>query len=209
MADKFFNLNAKDKHVFAYCRVSTSKQFIENQYEEIKNYADDKNFDIPINNIFSDNAISGAKCWLDRKTNDLYKTICDNGVLIIVEISRLGRNASEVIELLSMLFRKNIMVHDIKNELIFNNFDNDMILMKVFCLSMFCQVEKNAIRKRIKEAVNNSEHKKPNKLDQHIHLIKQFIKDGLNANQITNSLSDLNIFVNKSQVYRFIKIKKL
>ena len=163
------------------------------------------------NRIFNKNYPTDEEMeiWrFQRKTKDLYDTIKDNGVLILVEISRLGRNAAEVIELLSSLFRKNITIHDIKNDLIFNNFDNDMILMKVFCLSMFCQVEKNAIRKRIKEAVNNSEHKKKNKLDKYADQINSYVNDGKNANQITNLLNEQEININKSQVYKFIKDNK-
>ena len=203
--EDYFNDNGKDVNIFAYARVSTTSQQIGNQFEEIFKYCNEKQYNPPSQNIFFDAGVSGGISWLERKTKQLYDIIPNNGTLIVSEISRLGRNALEVLELLSCLFRKNITIHDIKNELIFKDLDDDKIFFKIIFLSVYCQMEKKTIQKRVAIAVNNNINKKTNKLDTYKEDIKNWKNEGKNANEITNLLQEKGLDINKSQVYVMFK----
>ena len=102
--DDYFKKDGKDKQVFAYCRVSTKAQTISNQFEEISNYCEELLYDPPQINIFYDHGVSGGIHWRKRKVRELDQTMPENSVLIVCELSRLGRNAVEVMELISRFF---------------------------------------------------------------------------------------------------------
>lgn len=203
--EDYFDEGGKDKHIFVYARVSTNHQQVGNQFEEISKYCKENSYYPPQENIYFDTGVSGGVSWLERKTKQLYECISNDSILIVSEISRLGRNALEIFELLSSFFRKNITIHDIKNELVIKNLDDDKDFFKVVFLSVYCQIEKNTIQKRVKIAVNNNINKKPNKLDEYKENIIEWKKEGLNANQITLKLKDKGLDINKSQVYTLFK----
>ena len=209
-----FNLpwnTQKDVNAYAYCRVSTDKQAVENQIEDIARYCKANDIHIPLKNIYYDWAVSGTVSWKERNIrhiiNDI-QTKKEPCILIVVEVSRIARNSLESMELASIMMREMTTMHDIKNEMVFTKdemLENDTMLMKFFMLSLFSQIEKNTTRKRIQASLKNEKNKRGNKLDDYIDNIKVWKKEGLNANQITIKLNELGLDVNKSQVYKMFK----
>ena len=78
---------------YAYIRVSTDHQNIENQKHEIIIYA--KKHNIHIDKWIAE-TISSRKTLTERKLGRLIKLLKKGDVLIATELSRLGRNLLEV-----------------------------------------------------------------------------------------------------------------
>ena len=75
--------------VYAYIRVSTDKQTVENQRFEVQKFATEKGLVI---DKWVSEKVSGTKIANDRKLGPLLKRMKKGDTLIITEISRLGRN---------------------------------------------------------------------------------------------------------------------
>lgn len=203
----------QSKDAYAYARVSTDKQAVENQFEDLAKYCKENDIHIPITNIYYDWAVSGSISWKKRNIKYIIDDIDKKDkecILVVVEVSRIARNSLESMEIASILMRANTTMHDIKNEMVFTNeemLENDTILMKFFMLSLFSQIEKNTTRKRIKASLQNENNKRNNKLDSFSEDIKKWKDDGLNANQITIKLKESGLDINKAQVYKYFNKK--
>lgn len=74
--------------IYAYIRVSTDKQTLETQRLEIEKFALNKKFFV---DAWVSEIVSGTKAAADRKLGSLLKKMKKGDILIISEISRLGR----------------------------------------------------------------------------------------------------------------------
>ena len=83
--------------IFAYLRVSTDKQSVENQRFELLKYADSKKLQI---DSWIEETISSTKSIQDRKLGQTIGLMKENDLLIVSELSRLGRNLMEVMSVL-------------------------------------------------------------------------------------------------------------
>ena len=81
----------------AYIRVSTDKQSLENQKHKILEYAYENKIKI---DDFIQIEISSRKNQKDRLLDDVFLRLKDNDTLIVTELSRLGRNMLEILNLI-------------------------------------------------------------------------------------------------------------
>ena len=84
--------------IYGYIRVSTDKQTVENQRYEIVEFCEKK--DILIEKWISE-TISATKKLEDRKFGKLLKKLKKNDVVVVSEISRLGRNLMQIMGILN------------------------------------------------------------------------------------------------------------
>lgn len=84
--------------VVAYLRVSTGKQHLKNQCEEIKKYAIKKN--LSVDKWYTEVA-SGKKKGSDRKLGVLLRRLTKGDILIVTELSRLSRTLLEIMSILN------------------------------------------------------------------------------------------------------------
>ena len=78
---------------YGYVRVSTDKQETENQRYEVFKYANRKK----LGNVeFVEETVSGRKSWKDRKLGNLIEEVQKGDILIVTELSRLGRSMLEI-----------------------------------------------------------------------------------------------------------------
>lgn len=133
---------------YAYIRVSTEKQTIENQRQEIQRFADEKNIKL---DKWVKETISGTKDKRDRRLGTLIKKMKKGDILIISEISRLSRKLMDIMEILRICMEKEITVYSIKEgyEL------GDTIVSKVlaFAFGLSAEIERNLISQRTKEGL--------------------------------------------------------
>ena len=134
--------------VYAYIRVSTDKQTVENQRFEVQKFATEKGF--VIDKWVSETA-SGTKTSNDRKLGPLLKKMKKGDTLIITEISRLGRNLMHIMSILNLCMSKETMVLTVKERYELGNNINSQILAFAFGLS--AQIERDLISQRTKEAL--------------------------------------------------------
>ena len=134
--------------VYAYIRVSTDKQTVENQRFELQKFATEKG--IVIDKWISE-IVSGTKSANDRKLGPLLKKMKKGDILILSEISRLGRNLMQIMSILNLCMSKETMVLTAKERYELGNNINSQILAFAFGLS--AQIERDLISQRTKEAL--------------------------------------------------------
>ena len=89
--------------IYAYIRVSTDKQTVENQRFELQKFATERG--IVIDKWVSE-TVSGTKSARERKLGVLLRKMKKGDTLILSEISRLGRNLMQIMSILHLAWRK-------------------------------------------------------------------------------------------------------
>jgi Site-specific recombinases, DNA invertase Pin homologs len=134
--------------VYAYLRVSTDKQTIENQRFELENFAKEKK--LVIEKWVSETA-SGTKAAKERKLGALLKKMKKGDTLLVSEISRLGRNLMQIMSILNLCMTKETCVLTAKERYELGNNINSQILAFAFGLS--AQIERDLISQRTREGL--------------------------------------------------------
>lgn len=91
--------------ILGYIRISTSLQDLKNQKNSINEFARRNNF---IVDKFIEVEISSRKNQNDRKINEIFSALAENDILIITELSRLGRSLSEILKIVNSLIEKKV-----------------------------------------------------------------------------------------------------
>lgn len=135
--------------VYAYLRVSTGKQDVENQRFEIENYAARNGLTVDVWRV--DNGISGTVDYKRRKIGSIIDECKPGDVIIISEISRLGRKLLMIMEELNKIMQRGCIVHSIKEN--FRLGDDIQCKVLAFAFGLSAEIERNLISQRTKEAV--------------------------------------------------------
>lgn len=134
--------------VYAYLRVSTDKQTVENQRFEIQKFAHLRNFQI---SKWVEETISSRKELAVRSFGKLLNKLNSDDILIVSEISRMGRNLMQIMSILNQCMEKNVTVYAIKEGYELGDNINSKVLAFAFGLS--AEIERSLISQRIKEAL--------------------------------------------------------
>jgi len=134
--------------VYAYIRVSTDKQTVENQRFEILNFA--KLRDLVISK-WVEETVSSRKDLSARTFGSLLKELNSDDVLIVSEISRMGRNLMQIMGILNQCMENQVKVYAIKEGYELGDNINSKVLAFAFGLS--AEIERTLISQRIKEAL--------------------------------------------------------
>jgi len=134
--------------IYAYIRVSTDKQTVENQRFEVQKFAIERGLDI---DKWVSETISGTKDIKERRLGTLLKKMRKGDTLIISEISRLGRNLMQIMSILNLCMSKETSVLTVKERYQLGNNINSQILAFAFGLS--AQIERDLISQRTKEGL--------------------------------------------------------
>jgi len=193
----------------AYIRASTDKQDLNNQKLEILEFARRKELKV---DEFVEITISSRKTSKQRRIDEVIQRLVDSDVLIVTELSRLGRSTAEVIALINELVARNIRIIILKQNLDIHKHDmNSKIVITLF--SLFAELERDLISLRTKEALAAKRIQgvilgKPkgtiqkSKFDRDVERIKELLKLGLSVRKITKLLGytnhiALNTYINK------------
>ena len=98
---------------YAYLRVSTHTQDIENQKLSVLDYCNSQGI-APIE--FVEDTTSGRRSWRDREIGRLLETADAGDVLVAAEVSRLARSTLQVLELLQAATK--LMLDDRRAEIV-------------------------------------------------------------------------------------------
>jgi DNA invertase Pin-like site-specific DNA recombinase len=128
--------------------VSTDKQTTENQRFEIKNFAKRKGFKI---SRWTEETISSRKDLQERAFGELLNKLKSEDILIVSEISRMGRNLLQIMSILNLCMEKQVKVFAIKEGYELGDNINSKVLAFAFGLS--AEIERSLISQRIKEAL--------------------------------------------------------
>ena len=118
--------------VYAYIRVSTDKQTVENQRYEIGRFCEGKGMEI---DKWVSETASGTKAAGARKLGALLRRMKRGDTLVCSEISRLGRRLMEVMGILNTLMTRQVVVLTVKERYELGNNIQSQILAFAFSLS--------------------------------------------------------------------------
>lgn len=134
--------------VVAYLRVSTEKQFLANQREELMRFAE-KN-EMKIDKWYTE-TVSGSVNSKNRKLSGVLNRMQKGDTLIVTEISRLSRTMLEIMTILNSCIKKEVVLYSTKEGYIFQNDINSKVLG--FAFGLMAEIERNLISMRTKEAL--------------------------------------------------------
>ncbi|MDT2661213.1 master DNA invertase Mpi family serine-type recombinase [Enterococcus hulanensis] len=134
--------------IYGYIRVSTDKQTVENQRFEIKSFCKARQIEV---DKWIEETISARKKLEERKFGRLMKKLKNGDIIIVSELSRLGRNLLQIMSILNDCMERNIQVLTVKEGYELGNNINSKVLAFAFGLS--AEIEKNLISERTKEAL--------------------------------------------------------
>ncbi len=136
--------------IYSYLRVSTIDQDTAKNKADILNFANAKGFLGKVE--FIEEQVSGLTSWKKRKLYHLTQSMNKGDVLLVPELSRLGRSLVEVLEVLNALKDKGVSVYSVKEDFKLND---DGIQSKVMrtMLGLFAEIERDLISARTKEGL--------------------------------------------------------
>lgn len=133
---------------YGYIRVSTDRQSTKNQKFEISNFSKSKNLSI---DEWIEETISATKKIEERAFGQLLQKLEKDDVLIVSELSRMGRNLMQIMKILHDCMERDIQVFTVKENYQLGNNINSKVLAFAFGLS--AEIERNLISQRTKEAL--------------------------------------------------------
>lgn len=134
--------------VIAYLRVSTGKQHLSNQQDEISRFAKSKNLTV---DRWVTETVSGRKTRKQRKLGPLLKKLKTGDTLIVTELSRLSRTLTDIMAIMGRCLEKNITLYSTKDGYAFDDSINSKVLC--FAFGLVAEIERNLISMRTKEAL--------------------------------------------------------
>jgi len=140
--------NLTARKTVAYLRVSTAEQQTEKNKTDILHFANQHD----LGKVhFVEEVCSGKISWRDRLIAQILNELKPHDVIIVSELSRLGRSMLECMEILAFSTRKEICIYSVKG----NWQLNDTIQSKIIALafSMAAEIERDLISQRTKEAL--------------------------------------------------------
>jgi DNA invertase Pin-like site-specific DNA recombinase len=134
--------------IYGYIRVSTDKQTTENQRFEILKFAHERHLSV---DRWIEETISATKKLPDRKIGALIERMREEDILIVTELSRLGRSLLEVMSILHTLMERQVKVFTTKERYELGNNISSKVL--AFAFSLSAEIERSMISSRTKEAL--------------------------------------------------------
>jgi DNA invertase Pin-like site-specific DNA recombinase len=129
--------------VVGYLRVSTADQDLEKNKADILQLAN--NHDLGRVH-FVQEQVSGKVCWRNRKLAEVLGSLQANDVIIVSELSRLGRSMLECMEILSVATQKRINIYSVKGAWRLDQSIQSKIIAMAF--SMASEIERDLISQR-------------------------------------------------------------
>ena len=129
---------------YAYLRVSTHTQDVENQKLSVLDYCNSQGI-APIE--FVEDTTSGRRSWRDREIGRLLETADAGDVLVAAEVSRLARSTLQVLELLQAAADRGVTVHIAKNRMVLDQ------SLPATILGLAAQIEREFISARTKPSL--------------------------------------------------------
>jgi DNA invertase Pin-like site-specific DNA recombinase len=196
---------------YAYLRVSTDRQDVDNQRHGLLEYANSHKL-VPLD--FREDTSSGKIKWRERGIGKILQEAKAGDVILAAEVSRLARSTLQVLEILEFAAEKEIGVHIVKNRMVMDGSLPSRITATV--LGLAAEIEREFISARTTEALarrkaegkplgrpKGSKAKKV-RLDEYRDLILSYLKKGVSKLSIAKIIG-----CSPSTLYEWIYRNKL
>jgi putative DNA-invertase from lambdoid prophage Rac len=210
---------------YAYLRVSTDLQDLNNQKHEIESYAKRRNFKI---DEWVEVEISSRKNMRDRRITELIQCLKKGDKLIVSELSRLARSMRETHNIVHDIAKRKAHLHVIKQNLVMKGANDMATKIYVNSFAMAAEIERDLISQRTKNGLARvkAEGKKlgnPNlKADNRKRIekakafaenlrgtITSFIKDGYTQRQIVDELSRIGVRTQRGHEFKLTTLQRV
>ena len=191
---------------YAYLRVSTDAQDVDNQRHGLLEYANQMGFS---GLVFVEDSVTRKTPWQTRKVGTLLLETCQRGdTVLFAEISRMARSTLQVLEIIKHCVEQGINVHITKNRMVLDGSLQSKITATV--LGLAAEIEREFISMRTKEALAKRKADgvtlgRPRgqavkiKLDDHAQAIQDYLDKGIGKRDIARLLD-----VSPSTLYDYI-----
>lgn len=134
--------------IVTYLRVSTEKQTLANQQNEISKFADSRNLHV---DRWVTEIVSGKKKGRERKLGTLLRRMKRGDTMIVTELSRLSRTLTDIMAIVGELLKKEVCLYSTKDHYAFDDTINSKVLC--FAFGLVAEIERNLISMRTREAL--------------------------------------------------------
>lgn len=185
--------------VIAYTRISTDQQDLQKQKHLLLDYAQKQSWLI---DEFIEVAVSSTKNTKLRKIDHLLRKLETGDILLVAELSRLGRNMLETLNIINALCEKSIKIVFVRQPELSTTTTHTKLLLAIY--SYFAEAERAYISMRTKQGLaaakakgvklgrpKGSKNKKGRVLDAHKPAIKKYLELGVTISDISKIINDL------------------
>ncbi|TAL67963.1 MAG: recombinase family protein [Bacteroidetes bacterium] len=134
--------------VIGYCRISTTLQDLDIQKQLLFEYAQKNRIII---DEFIESESSSRLKPNERKIDELISKLNEHDILLVAELSRLGRNMLETLNIINELTEKGIKIIFIRQPELSTNSPHGKLLMAIY--SYFAETEREYISIRTKQGL--------------------------------------------------------
>ncbi|RAJ92246.1 DNA invertase Pin-like site-specific DNA recombinase [Larkinella arboricola] len=197
--------------IYAYLRISTGRQSVENQRFEILKATNAKKVLI---DEWIEETVSGTKGSQERQLGFILNKVTKGDVIYVTELSRIGRSLLEIMSILHQCMSKETIVVSIKEGYELGNNISSKVLAFAFGLS--AEIERQLISQRTKESLERKKAEglilgrpigsksKETKLSGKEGAIREML-----SNKISYSAIGRILGVNRQTVTNFVKSRRL
>lgn len=183
-------------NVIGYIRVSSDKQDLQKQEHLLLKYAQQHDLQV---NEFINIEISSRKGTKERRIDELLDSLNEGDVLLVAELSRLGRNMFEVINIINQLSENGVEVIFVRQPELSTAGAHRKLLLAIY--SYFAEAEREFISMRTKQGLAAAKasgkklgrpkgsRDKERVLDPYREQIKEYLQLGLSLSRIRKILN--------------------
>jgi DNA invertase Pin-like site-specific DNA recombinase len=210
---------------FAYLRVSTDAQDLNNQMVEIQKYAKDQNLTI---DRWIRVEMSSRKGLKERRITDLLEALRKGDRLIVSELSRLARSLREIHNVVFEIARKKAHLHIIKQALVTKGANDMATKIVINSFAMASEIERDLISQRTISGLarvraegkklgnpkiallNRRRTKSANAFAENLRsTISSFISNGYTQRQIADQLNLIGVRTNRGSEFKLMTVQRL
>ena len=136
--------------IIAYLRVSTTGQDLNNQRLAILDYAHKNHLQI---DQFIQVQSSSRKSMKERNIEQLFSAVQAEDLVLVSELSRLGRSVGQIIQLIDELIKLKVRFIAIKENIQLNGKQDIQSKMMVTMFGLFAEIERDLISERTREGL--------------------------------------------------------
>ncbi len=141
----------KSSHrIIAYLQISTGKQDLNSQKLELHEYAHRNDFKI---NEVVEVEVSSSKSTKARKIDTILENLHAGDLLLVSELSRLGRSVGQIIQIVDSLIKKQGRLIAIKESIKINGKQDIQTKTMITMFGLLAEIERDLISKRTKQGL--------------------------------------------------------
>ncbi len=178
--------------IIGYIRVSTTVQDVDSQRQLLLKYAQQNRMLI---DEFIECSVSSRLSTKERRIDELLDMLGADDILLVSELSRLGRNMLEVLNIINGLSVKNIKIIFVRQPELSTTAAHGKLLLSIY--AYFAEAERDFISQRTRAGLEaaklrgvtlgrplGSKNERPSQFDPHRVEILRYMKQGVPVNTI-------------------------